>query len=83
MGKLSNFISKNRLLTQVTGNCTTHFATFLPREESASQGKVQLCHLEGYCEPMSKWKLEFFSLVGKHLMRETKFRFDIGSERDL
>jgi hypothetical protein len=32
---------------------------------------------------MSKGKLEFFSLVGKHLMRETKFSFDIGSERDL
>jgi hypothetical protein len=30
---------------------------------------------------MSKGKLEIFSLVGKHLMRETTF--DIGSERDL
>jgi hypothetical protein len=59
---------------------TGSFATFLPREQLASQGKFS--YLEGYCEPMSKGKLEFFSLVGSYLMRETIFPFDIGSKRD-
>ncbi len=39
--------------------------------------------LEGYYEPMSKEKVSKFSLVGKHLLWETNFPFDIGSKKDL
>jgi hypothetical protein len=39
--------------------------------------------LEGYYEPISKKKLNKFSLVGKHLLGETNFSFDIGSKKDL
>jgi hypothetical protein len=39
----------------------------IPSQGRASlTGKVQLRYLEGYCEPMSKGKLEFFSLVGSY-----------------
>ncbi len=39
--------------------------------------------LEGHYEPMSKEKVSKFPLVGKHLLGETKFPFDIGSKKDL
>jgi hypothetical protein len=80
VGKIVYFTSKNRLKTQVTVNgATRSFATFL----GSLTGKVQLWHLEGYCEPISNGKLGNFSLVGKqHPLRETNFPFDIGSKRD-
>ncbi len=68
--------------TQVTGNCATQGV--LQTFPGSFIGKVQLSHLEGYCEPMSKWKLVNFSMVGKPLLGETNFPFDIsGSKRDL
>lgn len=39
--------------------------------------------LEGHYEPMSKEKVSKFSLVGKQLLGETKFPFDIRSKKDL
>jgi hypothetical protein len=47
-----------------------------------STRNVQWYHLEGYCEPMSEGEVGIFSLVGKHLLGQTNFRFDIGSKRD-
>jgi len=49
VGKLSDFTFKNRLNTQVAANCATPgvFATF--PGSLLITGKVQLCHLEGYC----------------------------------
>ncbi len=38
---------------------------------------------KGYYEPMSKEKVNKFSLVGKDLLGETNFPFDIGSKKDL
>ncbi len=76
MGKLCNFPSKNRLKTQETGNCATQGV--LQHSQGASQ-ESSLCHLEGYCEPMSRGKVVNFFLVGNHPLGETNFPFDIGS----
>ncbi len=79
MRKLSNFIFKNGLQMPLARNCDTHnFAPF-PR---ILTGKVQLCHLEEYYEPMSKGKVNNFFIFGKHLLWEMNIPFDIGSERD-
>ncbi len=79
MRKLSNFIFKNGLKMQLTRNCDTE--SFAPFPRSLT-GKVQLCHLEGYCEPMSKGEVSKFFLFGKHLLWEMNIAFDVGSQRD-
>lgn len=58
VGKLFNFTSKNRLKREVTRNCanTGSFVTF----PGSLAGKVQLWHLGGYCEPLSKAKLVMY-----------------------
>jgi hypothetical protein len=81
VGILSNFTFKNRFKTQVTGSCATQGV--LQTFARSFIGKVQLSHIGGYCEPMSKWKLVNFSMVGKPLLGETNFPFDInGSKRN-
>jgi hypothetical protein len=58
VGKLFNFTSKNRLKREVTRNCanTGSFVTF----PGSLAGEVQLCHLRGYYEPLSKGKLVMY-----------------------
>jgi hypothetical protein len=53
-GKLCNFTFKNRLKT----NCTTQ-GVF--QHSQGLTGKVQLCHLGRYSEPMSKGTLVIFT----------------------
>ncbi len=79
-GKIVYFTFKNRFKNASNRElCNTGSFANIPQElhrESSS-------HLEGYCEPMSKWKLVNFSMVGKPLLGETNFPFDInGSKRD-
>ncbi len=82
MEKLYNFTSKNRLTTQVINRklCNTEsFVTFPER----LTGKVQLRHPEG----RGLWtnvKVEVgnFFLLGKHLLQQMYFPFDIGSRTD-
>jgi hypothetical protein len=58
--KVCNFNSKNSLKTPISNKELCSTGSFQHSQGACLTRKVQLCHLEGYCEPMSEGKLVIF-----------------------